>query len=60
MDTRFIDIWNQPTCENNCFSNLRNFEAAPMSDSKLILRSFSISAELVRQLHNRGLANELK
>jgi hypothetical protein len=31
-----------------------------MSHSKLILRSFCISAELVRQLHNRGLANELK
>jgi hypothetical protein len=31
-----------------------------MSHSKLILRSFGISAGLVRQLHNRGLANELK
>jgi hypothetical protein len=60
MDTRFIDIGNQPTCKNDCFSNVRNFEAAPMSHSKLILRSFCISAELVRQLHNSGLANELK
>jgi len=51
---------NQPTCKNDCFSNLRNFEAAPMSHPKLILRSFCISAELVRQLHNSGLANELK
>ena len=31
-----------------------------MSQSKLILRSFCIPAELVRQLHNSGLANELK
>jgi len=31
-----------------------------MSHSKLILRSFCISAELVRQLQNSGLANELK
>jgi len=60
MDTRFFDIWNEPTCKNDCFSNLRDFEAAPMSHSKLILRSFCISAELVRQLHNTGLANELK
>ena len=60
MDTRFFDIWYRPTRENNCFSTLRNFEAAPMSHSKLILRSFCISAELVRQLHNTGLANELK
>ena len=60
MDTRFFDIWNQPTCKKDCFSNLRNFEAAHMSHSKLILRSFCISAELVRQLHNTGLANELK
>ena len=28
MNTRFFDIWNQPTCENDCFSNVRNFEAA--------------------------------
>ena len=60
MDTRFVNIRNQPTCKNDCFSNLRNFEAALMSRSKLILRSFCISAELVRQLHNSGLANELK
>jgi hypothetical protein len=31
-----------------------------MSHSKLILRSFCISAELVRQLHNSDLVNELK
>jgi len=60
MDTRFVNIRNQPTCKNDCFSSLRNFEAAPVSHSKLILRSFCISAELVRQLHNRALANELK
>ena len=23
MDTRFFDIWNQLTCKNDCFSNLR-------------------------------------
>jgi hypothetical protein len=60
MDTRFFDIWNEPIFKNDCFSNLRDFEAAPMSHSNLILRSFCISAELVRQLHNTGLANELK
>jgi hypothetical protein len=31
-----------------------------MSHSKLILRSFCISAELARQLQNSDLVNELK